>query len=97
MPTYEYECDSCGHSFEAFQGITDKKLRKCPKCKAFSLSRLIGSGTGIIFKGTGFYETDYKPKKAPAETPDTSKTGKSPEKSVPAGSDAASSKPAAVA
>ena len=62
MPTYQYECDACSHEFEQYQSMTDKKLKKCPKCGKQKLSRLIGSGTGIIFKGTGFYETDYKSK-----------------------------------
>lgn len=75
MPTYEYECSACGHVFEALQSITEAKLSVCPECKAPRLSRLIGSGSGVIFKGTGFYETDYKKKtvpdsaKKPAETP----------------------------
>lgn len=60
MPTYQYECDACGHSFEQLQSMTDGKLRKCPECGKFKLQRLIGSGSGIIFKGSGFYETDYK-------------------------------------
>lgn len=60
MPTYEYECDSCDHVMEVFQSMTDKKLRKCPKCGKHKLQRLIGSGSGVIFKGSGFYETDYK-------------------------------------
>ncbi len=60
MPTYEYECEACGHGFEEFQSMSDKPLRKCPKCKKQKLQRLIGSGAGIIFKGSGFYETDYK-------------------------------------
>lgn len=65
MPTYEYECSSCGHALEIFQSMTDKKIKKCPKCGKNKLERLIGGGTGIIFKGTGFYETDYK-KKSPS-------------------------------
>lgn len=64
MPTYEYECTHCGHSFEAFQKITDKPLNKCPKCNN-KVKRLISSGAGIIFKGSGFYATDYR-KKSPA-------------------------------
>ncbi len=60
MPTYQYECDSCGHALEEFQSITAKKSEKCPECSQLSLKRLIGSGSGIIFKGSGFYETDYK-------------------------------------
>lgn len=62
MPTYEYECSSCGHAFENFQSMTAEKLKKCPKCGKNSLYRLIGVGSGIIFKGSGFYETDYKRK-----------------------------------
>lgn len=64
MPTYDYECTHCGHRFEHFQSITGAVLTKCPKCSK-KLKRLIGSGSGIIFKGTGFYETDYKRKSAP--------------------------------
>ena len=60
MPTYEYECDACGHEFEAFQSMSDKALRQCPSCKKRKLRRLIGTGAGLIFKGSGFYETDYK-------------------------------------
>lgn len=72
MPTYEYECEACGHTFEEFQSMSDKPLRKCPKCKKQKLQRLIGSGAGIIFKGSGFYETDYKragQSKPASETP----------------------------
>ena len=60
MPTYEYECDACGHAFELFQGMNDPVKRKCPECGKLKLVRLIGAGAGIIFKGSGFYETDYK-------------------------------------
>jgi putative FmdB family regulatory protein len=60
MPTYEYLCKNCEHEFEEFQSITAKPLKKCPKCKKMSLKRLIGKGTGVIFKGNGFYETDYR-------------------------------------
>lgn len=59
MPTYEYECKSCGHTFEKFQNMSDKPLSKCPKCDK-DLRRLIGNGSGIIFKGPGFYATDYR-------------------------------------
>lgn len=62
MPTYDYKCTHCGYHFEAFQNITAKPIEKCPKCKK-GLKRLIGSGAGIIFKGKGFYATDY-PKKS---------------------------------
>lgn len=60
MPTYEYECAACGHQFEEFQSITAKPLKKCPECGKKQLQRLIGSGAGILFKGSGFYETDYR-------------------------------------
>lgn len=60
MPTYDYECQACGHRFEALQRITDDPLTKCPKCQKARLRRLIGAGLGIIFKGSGFYTTDYK-------------------------------------
>ena len=59
MPTYEYECKSCGYRFEKFQQISDKPIRRCPKCGK-SVKRLIGAGIGVIFKGSGFYSTDYK-------------------------------------
>lgn len=64
MPTYEYECTHCGHTFEALQKMTDKPLSACPKCGK-KVRRLISSGMGIIFKGSGFYATDYRKKEAP--------------------------------
>jgi putative FmdB family regulatory protein len=62
MPTYEYACQKCGHEFEQFQSMRDEPLKKCPRCKKAGLKRLVGSGAGLIFKGTGFYITDYKNK-----------------------------------
>jgi putative FmdB family regulatory protein len=59
MPTYEYECTKCGHTFEAFQSIVDKPLSRCPKCKS-PIRRVINGGLGVIFKGSGFYSTDNK-------------------------------------
>lgn len=61
MPTYDYKCLDCGYIFEEFQSMTDAPLTECPKCKG-KLKRLIGSGVGPIFKGSGFYHTDYKMK-----------------------------------
>ena len=58
MPTYEYKCSN-GHTFEAFQSINDKPLSRCPKCKS-TIRRVINGGMGVIFKGSGFYTTDYK-------------------------------------
>ena len=59
MPTYEYECQKCGHRFEEFQSMKDAALTKCPQCKG-KLKRLVGAGAGFIFKGSGFYTTDYR-------------------------------------
>jgi len=60
MPTYEYICENCEHQFEQFQSIKAKPIRKCPECGKLSVQRLIGAGAGIIFKGSGFYQTDYR-------------------------------------
>ena len=100
MPTYQYECTACGHEFEELQSMTEAKLKKCPQCGKKKLARLIGSGAGMIFKGSGFYATDYKKKPAspqpagtggpvPPETKTESKpsTAASPAKSTgPCGS-----------
>ncbi len=59
MPTYEYECQKCGHVFEKFQSMSDPRLKRCPECRG-AVKRLLGSGAGILFKGSGFYETDYR-------------------------------------
>ncbi len=67
MPTYEYECTHCGLVFDVFQKMTDKPIDKCPKCHK-KVKRLISSGVGIIFKGSGFYATDYR-KKLKTEEP----------------------------
>ena len=60
MPTYEYVCDACEHTFEEFQSFSDEVLKKCPKCGKKKLRRLFGTGAAILFKGSGFYETDYR-------------------------------------
>lgn len=60
MPTYDYECDACGHEFELFQSISENPKRKCPECKKFKLRRLFGTGAAVMFKGSGFYQTDYR-------------------------------------
>ena len=75
MPTYDYECQACGHAFERFQEMSARKLRTCPECGRKKLMRLVGAGAGVIFKGSGFYETDYKR----AGTPAAGKNGKAGE------------------
>lgn len=78
MPTYDYECEKCGYKFEAFQSMTSEPLKECPKCKG-KVRRLIGTGAGLIFKGSGFYATDYKKKnknpESSAKTPSCSSCG----------------------
>jgi putative FmdB family regulatory protein len=60
MPTYEYKCSACGHAFEQFQSITAAPIKRCPGCGKAKVKRLLGTGAGIIFKGSGFYITDYR-------------------------------------
>ena len=60
MPTYDYECTKCGHTFDAFQSMSEDPLVKCPQCNKNGLKRLIGGGLGVIFKGSGFYVTDNR-------------------------------------
>ncbi len=79
MPTYDYRCEACDHTFEHFQPITARPIRKCPVCKANKVVRLIGTGGGIIFRGSGFYQTDYRSeayKKAASAESKESKEGK---------------------
>jgi putative FmdB family regulatory protein len=72
LPTYEYECEACGYKFERFQSIKAEPIKKCPECGKNKVKRLIGIGAGMIFKGSGFYITDYRDKsyndKAKAES-----------------------------
>jgi putative FmdB family regulatory protein len=96
MPTYEYHCDACGFDFEKFQSMSSSPIKKCPNCGKNKVRRLIGTGAGLIFKGSGFYITDYRDKsyadKAKAEStggetkPAETKTAeaKSPETKTPA-------------
>jgi putative FmdB family regulatory protein len=89
MPTYEYACPKCGHTFEAFQSMRDAPLKKCPQCGKSGVKRLIGGGAGLIFKGSGFYITDYK-KSGSGKSEGASET-----KSTDSKPAASSSKPAA--
>ena len=87
MPTYDYKCSSCGYTFEYFQPMSAEPLTECPQCKG-TLKRIIGTGAGPIFKGSGFYQTDYKSgsnKNEKSKNTDSSsvsdkKTGKEPKK-----------------
>ncbi|MEE8335410.1 MAG: zinc ribbon domain-containing protein [Candidatus Neomarinimicrobiota bacterium] len=74
MPTYDYKCKQCEHEFEYFQSMSDDVLKECPQCKG-DIRRLISGGSGLIFKGSGFYSTDYAPKK-PKKTEKTEKSDK---------------------
>ncbi len=65
MPTYEYRCDACDHRFERLQRFSDDPVRTCPECGEDAVERLISAGAGLVFKGSGFYETDYKKKGRP--------------------------------
>ncbi len=88
MPTYDYICEACDHEFEMFQRITEDPIEKCPECNKKKLRRLFGTGAAVVFKGSGFYQTDYRSdsykKAADAEkkSSDTKSDGKSTEKSV---------------
>ena len=96
MPTYEYVCESCEHGFELFQQMSEPVKRKCPECGKLKLRRLIGTGSGVLFKGSGFYQTDYRSesyrKASEAEKPksDTDKTKKDSKKDTSSGADSSS-------
>ena len=93
MPTYEYKCENCGHQFEQFQSITSRPLRACPECGENKLNRLIGTGAGIIFKGSGFYQTDYRSEsyKKAAESDKKPSTAKTTDKKESKAKDSTSS------
>lgn len=97
MPTYDYQCDACGHEFELFQSISADPEKKCPKCKKLKLRRLIGTGAAVVFKGSGFYQTDYRSdsyKKSAAADGSSSSTSSEKSSSEKSSSDKASSKSA---
>jgi putative FmdB family regulatory protein len=98
MPTYDYVCDACGHKFELFQSITDPVQKKCPQCKKLKLRRLFGTGAAVVFKGSGFYQTDYRSdsykKAASADTSHSDgKSDKSSDKSTTKADAAAGASP----
>ena len=78
MPTYDYVCDACEHAFEEFQSFSDELLTKCPRCGKKKLRRLFGSGAAILFKGSGFYETDYRSESYKAAAKKDQESGKQP-------------------
>lgn len=94
MPTYDYLCDACGHEFDEFQSIKAEPLKKCPECAKPKLRRLIGTGGGIIFKGGGFYQTDYRSegykKSAEADKPADAKAAEPAKSEKPASNKTAS-------
>jgi putative FmdB family regulatory protein len=98
MPTYDYRCDGCGHEFEEWQSFKDDPLAKCPECKKKKLRRLFGGGAAIIFKGSGFYETDYRRKDEakkngkPEGEPKPEAKAETPAKAEPAPADGAGKK-----
>lgn len=80
MPTYEYQCDACEHNFDEFQSMSEKPLKKCPKCGKRKLRRVFGTGAAVIFKGSGFYQTDYRSESyQKAAKADQEAAGKTPE------------------
>lgn len=93
MPTYEYACRACKHQFEEFQSIKAPALKKCPECGKAALERLVGTGAALIFKGSGFYQTDYRSEsyKKAAEA-ETKSPGPAAEAKTPSNSEAATSK-----
>lgn len=97
MPTYEYKCDACGHAFEKFQSMSAAPVRKCPVCGKSKVKRLLGTGAGLIFKGSGFYVTDYRSESYKSgekgETPATASDSKSESKSETKTEAKAESKP----
>ena len=95
MPTYEYACQKCGHEFDAFQSMRDEPLKICPQCGKAALKRLVGGGAGLIFKGSGFYITDYKNQGAKKEGGGDSKPAEAkPAEAKPAEAKSADAKPA---
>jgi len=91
MPTYDYQCERCGHEFELFQSISEQPKRKCPECGKNQLRRMFGTGAAVMFKGSGFYQTDYRSEsyKKAAKADNESTSGSSESKSADAKSTSA--------
>jgi putative FmdB family regulatory protein len=84
MPTYEYRCEACEHNFDEFQSFSEKPLKKCPKCGKPKLRRVFGTGAAVLFKGSGFYQTDYRSESYKAAAKAEQEGGKPADKSAPA-------------
>jgi putative FmdB family regulatory protein len=78
MPTYDYQCEGCGHTFEEFQYFSEEPLKECPRCHEARLRRLFGTGAAVLFKGSGFYETDYRSASYKAAAKKEAESGKAP-------------------
>ena len=93
MPTYDYVCEACGHQFEHFQSMSSRQLRKCPECEKPRLKRLIGAGAGLLFKGSGFYITDYRSDSYQSDAKKDSGTGETSKKDSPKKDSSGTDKP----
>lgn len=96
MPTYDYVCEACDHEFELFQSISESVKKKCPECSKLKLRRLFGTGAAVVFKGSGFYETDYRSEsyKSDAKKDKQSSEKKSDSKASKSSDSSSKSKPA---
>ncbi len=92
MPTYDYKCDSCDHEFELFQSINDPLKKKCPSCGKLKLRRLFGTGAAVVFKGSGFYQTDYRSESYKKAAAAEKKTSDGSDKSKSSSKDSTASK-----
>ncbi|XZE32087.1 FmdB family zinc ribbon protein [Pirellulaceae bacterium SH501] len=92
MPTYDYECEACDHKFELYQSISAEPEKTCPECKKKKLRRLIGTGGAVMFKGSGFYQTDYRSDSYKKAASSDSKSTSSDSSSASSGSSSTSKK-----
>jgi len=97
MPTYEYQCDACEHNFDEFQSFSEATLKKCPKCGKSKLRRVFGAGAAFIFKGSGFYQTDYRSESYKTDAKADQESAKPAASEAKAGKDGATDKSAKAA